>query len=88
LKEENSGLELNFNLSLQNDVSPPFDDYEDMSYEKFENEAKEAKKMIKRDKPLLRRKSELPHDPLSLKAITDHKRADEFLVPQSDDSAS
>jgi len=49
---------------------------------------KQVKKIIKRDKPLLRRKSELPHDPLSLKAITDHKRADEFLVSQSDDNTS
>jgi len=47
VKGDNCGLELNFNLSLQNDVSPPFDDYEDMSYEKFENEAKEVSPLFK-----------------------------------------
>jgi hypothetical protein len=46
VKGDNCGLELNFNLSLQNDVSSPFDDYEDMSYEKFEHEAKEVSLLL------------------------------------------
>jgi len=55
---------------------------DDMSMEKFEYEVKEVKN---KDPPtgrlLMRRKSELPHDTFMLKALTDHKRADEFLVP-------
>lgn len=35
----------------------------------------------KKEKPLLRRKSELPLDSLTLKALSDHKRADQLLAP-------
>lgn len=38
----------------------------------------------KKDKPLLRRKSELPHDTYTVKALTDHKRADEYLSTPPD----
>jgi len=37
-----------------------------------------------KEKPLLRRKSELPHDSYTLKALNDHKRADEFLPTPPD----
>ncbi|KAK7506994.1 hypothetical protein BaRGS_00001845 [Batillaria attramentaria] len=37
-----------------------------------------------RDKPLLRRKSELPHDLSMVKALESHKRADEYLVTSSE----
>ncbi|CAG2177584.1 unnamed protein product, partial [Oppiella nova] len=71
----------NLNYQNQNEVLSPTDDYEDISYEKFETEAKEAKKMLKRDKPLLRRKSELfSPDP----QLLTHKSHDQFLLTQSE----
>ncbi|CAG2122540.1 unnamed protein product [Medioppia subpectinata] len=80
-------LDLTYNLNHQNpnDMLSPNDDYEDISYEKFETEAKEAKKMIKRDKPLLRRKSELfSPDP----QLLTHKSHDPYLVTQSETNNS
>jgi len=47
LKKENSGLESFYNLSLSNDVFSPIDDYEEMSYEKFEHEAKEVSIVVR-----------------------------------------
>lgn len=38
----------------------------------------------RKEKPLLRRKSELPHDTYTLRALNDHKRADEFLSTPPD----
>jgi len=74
-------LRHNLNYQNQNEVLSPNDDYEDISYEKFETEAKEAKKMLKRDKPLLRRKSELfSPDP----QLLTHKSHDQFLLTQSE----
>lgn len=61
-------------------INSVFDEV-DLTYEKIEKEAKEATRQQKKDKPLLRRKSELPHDSLTLKALNDHKRADEYLIP-------
>ncbi|BES91169.1 Protein phosphatase 2A regulatory B subunit (B56 family) [Nesidiocoris tenuis] len=53
----------------------------DLSYEKIEAEAKEARmKGYNKDKPLLRMKSELPHDNFTVQALNDHKRADEFFT--------
>ncbi|KAF6217190.1 hypothetical protein GE061_001544 [Apolygus lucorum] len=58
----------------------------DLSYEKIEAEAKEVRmKGFNKDKPLLRMKSELPHDNFTVQALNDHKRADEYLS-QLDDS--
>lgn len=37
-------------------------------------------KDIKKDKVLLRRKSELPQDVYTIKALEAHKRAEEFLT--------
>ncbi|XP_025104733.1 serine/threonine-protein phosphatase 2A 56 kDa regulatory subunit gamma isoform-like isoform X3 [Pomacea canaliculata] len=51
--------------------------------EKLEAEAKDLKKKP-RDKPLLRRKSELPHDMSMMRALESHKRADEFLLTNSE----
>jgi len=48
--------------------------------EKLKSEAIEMKKVTNKEKPLLRRKSELPHDSLTLKALENHKRADPFLT--------
>ena len=38
------------------------------------------KKAPNKEKPLLRRKSELPHDTSTLKALENHKRTDPFLT--------
>ncbi|XP_071447342.1 serine/threonine-protein phosphatase 2A 56 kDa regulatory subunit gamma isoform isoform X2 [Hetaerina americana] len=57
---------------------------EEMSYEMLEAEAREVRKAKNKEKPLLRRKSELPHDTYTLKALNDHKRADEFLTTPPD----
>ncbi|XP_075530196.1 protein phosphatase regulatory B subunit well-rounded isoform X3 [Dermacentor variabilis] len=61
--------------------SPPEDD--DMLYDRLESQAKEVTTTLasKKEKPLLRRKSELPLDSLTLKALSDHKRADQLLAP-------
>lgn len=57
---------------------------DDMTYEKLEAEAREVQKARNKEKPLLRRKSEIPHDTYTLKALIDHKRADEFLTTPPD----
>jgi len=68
------------------------EDASNVSYEKIEIEAREtgnqAKRVKNREKPLLRRKSELPHDTYTIKALTDHKRADEFLPTPPDVNTS
>ncbi|XP_034941327.1 serine/threonine-protein phosphatase 2A 56 kDa regulatory subunit gamma isoform-like isoform X2 [Chelonus insularis] len=78
------------NLSQHLD-SPPLDDDADndttpLTLEKIEAKANEAKKMSNSNKakPLLRRKSELPHDSYTIRALSDHKRADEYLVTPPD----
>ena len=48
----------------------------------------QAKRAKNREKPLLRRKSELPHDTYTIKALTDHKRTDEFLPTPPDVNTS
>jgi serine/threonine-protein phosphatase 2A regulatory subunit B' len=47
-----------------------------------------AVKSRNKEKPLLRRKSELPHDSTTAKALNDHKRADEFVRAADVDPAS
>lgn len=46
----------------------------------------QAKKMtnVNKVKPLLRRKSDLPQDSYTIRALSDHKRADEYLVTPPD----
>jgi serine/threonine-protein phosphatase 2A regulatory subunit B' len=39
-----------------------------------------------KEKPLLRRKSELPHDNYTIKAIETHKRADDYLNTSAENS--
>ncbi|XP_050294069.1 serine/threonine-protein phosphatase 2A 56 kDa regulatory subunit gamma isoform-like isoform X2 [Anthonomus grandis grandis] len=66
-------------------TSPEGDDATDLNLENLEQEALEAKKnRNNRDKPLVRRKSELPQDQYTVKALSDHKRADEFLPTPPD----
>jgi len=50
----------------------------------IEQEAKEASRTLQKGKPMLRRKSELPHDYGTLNALDKHKRANEFLSPSSE----
>jgi len=57
----------------------------DIDVEKLKAEAREIQKKpvganVVKDKLLLRRKSELPHDSYTLKALENHKRTDPFLT--------
>jgi len=40
----------------------------------------QMQKKVNKDKPLLRRKSELPHDNSTLRALENHKRPEPFLT--------
>ncbi|XP_015190593.1 PREDICTED: serine/threonine-protein phosphatase 2A 56 kDa regulatory subunit gamma isoform-like isoform X2 [Polistes dominula] len=57
-----------------------------LTLEKIEAKANEAKKITNANsmKPLLRRKSDLPQDSYTIRALSDHKRADEYLVTPPD----
>lgn len=68
------------------DLASPNNDGEDVdiSYEKLEAEAREVRKVRNKEKPLLRRKSELPHDTYTVRALNDHRRADEYLTTPPD----
>ncbi|XP_017885583.1 serine/threonine-protein phosphatase 2A 56 kDa regulatory subunit gamma isoform-like isoform X2 [Ceratina calcarata] len=78
-------------ISQQQLDSPPPDEDGDtdqtpLTLEKIEAKANEAKKMnnSNKAKPLLRRKSDLPQDTYTMRALSDHKRADEYLVTPPD----
>ncbi|XP_075222490.1 serine/threonine-protein phosphatase 2A 56 kDa regulatory subunit gamma isoform-like isoform X2 [Lycorma delicatula] len=73
-------------IPLSSNVTSPTGDMEDpdITYEKLEAEAREVRKVRNKDKPLLRRKSELPHDSYTVRALSDHKRADEYLTTPPD----
>ncbi|XP_051154102.1 serine/threonine-protein phosphatase 2A 56 kDa regulatory subunit gamma isoform-like isoform X1 [Leptopilina boulardi] len=74
----------------QQENAPPDEDGDNdqtpLTLEKIEAKANEAKKMTNtnKSKPLLRRKSELPQDSYTMRALSDHKRADEYLVTPPD----
>ncbi|XP_076294062.1 serine/threonine-protein phosphatase 2A 56 kDa regulatory subunit gamma isoform-like isoform X2 [Lasioglossum baleicum] len=81
----------NLSISQQQLDSPPPDEDGDtdqtpLTLEKIEAKANEAKKMtnINKTKQLLRRKSDLPQDTHTMRALSDHKRADEYLVTPPD----
>lgn len=59
---------------------------DEITFESLEKEALEVSKVAgtNKGKPLLRRKSELPQDTYTVKALNDHKRADEYLVTPPD----
>ncbi|RWS20886.1 protein phosphatase 2A B56 regulatory subunit gamma 3-like isoform, partial [Leptotrombidium deliense] len=82
-------ISLDTNASYENNTSPMIvdDDVGVNMYDKIEKEAKEAKKAVKKEKPLLRRKSELPQDSLTLKALSDHKRTEDVITTQSDETS-
>lgn len=57
----------------------------DLSYQRLEQESQEARKQgYNANKPLLRKKSELPADSTTVKALIEHKRADPFLPTPPD----
>jgi len=66
--------------SIPMDIAIDGEEEEDLSREKLEAESnKEVSRKRNTDKPLLRRKSELPHDTYTLKALETHKRPDDYL---------
>ncbi|XP_033227027.1 serine/threonine-protein phosphatase 2A 56 kDa regulatory subunit gamma isoform isoform X2 [Belonocnema kinseyi] len=81
---------LPYSAMQQVDSPPPDEDGENdqapLTLEKIEAKAQEVKKMTitNKSKPLLRRKSELPQDSYTMRALSDHKRADEYLVTPPD----
>ncbi|XP_044013493.1 serine/threonine-protein phosphatase 2A 56 kDa regulatory subunit gamma isoform-like isoform X3 [Aphidius gifuensis] len=85
------GSQNNLNNSTMTLDSPPLDDDGEndtvpLTLEKIEAKANEAKKItnVNKVKPLLRRKSELPQDSYTMRALSDHKRADEYLETPPD----
>ncbi|XP_075983156.1 serine/threonine-protein phosphatase 2A 56 kDa regulatory subunit gamma isoform-like isoform X1 [Anticarsia gemmatalis] len=63
----------------QDDVLPP------LTYQRIEQEAQELRKQgYNASKPLLRKKSELPADSTTVKALIEHKRADAYLPTPPD----
>ncbi|KAK7075730.1 Serine/threonine-protein phosphatase 2A 56 kDa regulatory subunit delta isoform [Halocaridina rubra] len=50
--------------------------------------SEQVKKVRNKEKPLLRRKSELPHDQYTIKALSDHKRADDYLTTSQELTAT
>lgn len=73
------------------------DDDPEINMKELEKEANEitiyrqeelTKKKTKTEKPLLRRKSELPHDMSMIKALESHKRTDDFLSTSSESSST
>jgi len=86
LAQRNPGYQTDYHNSIDSFASSPLglDDDPDITYEKLEAEAREVRKGRNKDKPLLRRKSELPHDNYTVRALNDHKRADEYLTTPPD----
>lgn len=75
---------VDFNSSDGFSPGPDGDNDIDLSYEKVDAEARDIRKVRNKEKPLLRRKSELPHDSYTVRALNDHKRADEYLTTPPD----
>ncbi|KAJ8941364.1 hypothetical protein NQ314_010427, partial [Rhamnusium bicolor] len=71
------------NAEINNVIGSPDPD-EEVNLDILETETGEVKKARKSYKPLVRRKSELPQDQYTVRALTDHKRADEFLMTPPD----
>jgi len=57
---------------------------DDFSNEKIDHYSKDVRNMRNKDKPLIRRKSDLPQDSGIARALTSYKRADEFLKTPPD----
>uniref|UniRef100_A0A2H1WQT3 Serine/threonine protein phosphatase 2A regulatory subunit n=1 Tax=Spodoptera frugiperda TaxID=7108 RepID=A0A2H1WQT3_SPOFR len=64
---------------------PDRDDLATLTYQRIEQEAQELRKQgYNASKPLLRKKSELPADSTTVKALIEHKRADPYLSTPPD----
>ncbi|KAG5890190.1 hypothetical protein JTB14_010653 [Gonioctena quinquepunctata] len=71
------------NCNISDMITSPDPD-EEINLDNLDAEALEIKKTRNSTKPLMRRKSELPQDQYTMRALSDHKRADEFLVTPPD----
>ncbi|KAK9886250.1 hypothetical protein WA026_015763 [Henosepilachna vigintioctopunctata] len=72
------------NLSINN-IIPSSEQDDEVHLENIEQEAIDVKKGGRNlTRPLVRRKSELPVDQTTVKALNDHKRADEYLTTPPD----
>lgn len=86
----NKGVQNKSYSATQQENTPPDEDGDNdqtpLTLEKIEAKANEVKKITNtnKSKPLLRRKSELPQDSYTMRALSDHKRADEYLVTPPD----
>ncbi|KAG5682375.1 hypothetical protein PVAND_011731 [Polypedilum vanderplanki] len=69
------------NQNNNNDYTLNEDDY---SSDKFDHFSKDARNIRNKDKPLLRRKSDLPQNSGVAKVLTNYKRADDFLKSTPD----
>ncbi|CAG9813207.1 unnamed protein product [Phaedon cochleariae] len=63
-------------------TSPDAD--EEINLDNIDVKTEDVKKARNTTKPLIRRKSELPQDQYTIRALSDHKRTDEFLVTPPD----
>jgi len=74
--------------STSMDTGPDEDGVLDLaSMAKLEvDNSKEARKKRNDAKPLIRRKSELPHDSTTVRALDTHKRADDYLSTSTENS--
>ncbi|XP_044746416.1 serine/threonine-protein phosphatase 2A 56 kDa regulatory subunit gamma isoform-like isoform X1 [Coccinella septempunctata] len=72
------------NLNINNVITSPDQD-DEVHLENMEQEAIDVKRGGRNlTRPLVRRKSELPVDQTTMKALNDHKRADEYLTTPPD----
>ncbi|CAO1392236.1 unnamed protein product [Diamesa hyperborea] len=71
-----------------NNSNSDFTNEDDFASDKIDQYSKEARNIRNKEKPLIRRKSDLPQDSGTVRAIYEHKRTDEFLMspPQPDDN--
>lgn len=74
----------NNNLTNESSDQDMVIDAGELTYDKVEKEAREARNSINKDKPLIRKKSDLPQDMGTVKALLEHKRADEYLTTPAD----
>ncbi|XP_056634478.1 serine/threonine-protein phosphatase 2A 56 kDa regulatory subunit gamma isoform-like isoform X3 [Diorhabda sublineata] len=81
-KPEYDSVSRNYNLINSILTSPEND--EDLNINNLKDEDPESKKQRNMNKPLIRRKSELPQDTYTMNALSDHKRVDEYLVTPPD----
>ncbi|KAG1685706.1 Serine/threonine-protein phosphatase 2A regulatory subunit delta isoform [Nymphon striatum] len=64
------------------------EDINDVSTEKLKQESEKTQNDATKTKAMLRRKSELPHDSFMIKALHDHKRAEEYLQTSDEMSSA